>query len=227
MTSNSSDDTQLPDAPPLPVPYSTSPVPRPSPWSFPPNNSLFRSRRPVRSRTVDFNDFTLRRRSSIRQGATQDTLVPRIDVTSEESSQSSQSFSVWDRPSVPSSPAAGRSPQSARRFFGLARNRRDISLPSASPDPGDTSYWAVEADSTGPWFGSRQPHPSHRYQLHETEGSEERNQDELPRLRRGGVRAPESMLSRTVSPVPGTVERNASSIVYFLAHSASENTAET
>ena len=233
MASNSSDDNQLPDALRPTVSYSTSPVTRPSPWSFPSNSSLFRTttvRRPVRSRTVDFNDFTSRRRSSIRQGTTQDILAPRIDVPED----SSRSLSAWERPSIPASPVIGRSPQSARRFFGLTRNRRhdpngsllfrDIALPGASSEPGDLSYWTVEADSSGPWFGSRQPYFSNRYQPHEVEGSEERTHDEIPRLRRGGVRAPESMLSRNASPSPERARIDAPApIVTFTAPVGAED----
>ncbi|KAF9462077.1 hypothetical protein BDZ94DRAFT_1290537 [Collybia nuda] len=88
---------------------SRPPPGRSGPWSMPPaaslaisSNGLTRQqsiRRPSRSRTVDFNDFTHRRRSSIRE--TRGTEAPDIRV------------GPWSRNS-----------ESTRRFFPFSRTRR-------------------------------------------------------------------------------------------------------
>lgn len=155
-------------------------------------------RRPARSRTVDFNDFTNRRRSSIRE-----SLGSRADAA--DASESRE----WNRNS-----------QSARRFFPFSRTRHhnssgvlplsefgDSSALLDAPEEPGTFLAADPSPSSAAWFSFPTPltsaSPSH--DGHDTETSDERAQGGTPRLRRGGVRPPESMLSRHASPAIITI----------------------
>jgi hypothetical protein len=181
---------------------------RSGPWSMPPAATLATSsltrqpslRRPVRSRTVDFNDFTHRRRSSIR-----DAVSLRADST--------------EPPEVREGTWAARSSQSTRRFFPFSRTRRhettDASYypwsdatdgPSTETviDDNRIHYISEPSVSGGTWFTITPPHQSPSPPLPDTreaEISDERIHVAAPRLRRGGLRAPESMLSRHASPL--------------------------
>lgn len=190
---------------PLPEDPSTALL-RSGPWtvpsSLPPSASTTLSRqpslrRPVRSRIVDFNDFTLRRRST-----TRDDQISRGETADPE------------RP-VPREGSWARNPQATRRFFPFVHSRRH--------DSPDIYPWTMEA--SGPsnpdihddqdlryspsWFNL--PPPSHleavaiEGALVDPTVSDERahsatSRGMLPRLRRGGLRAPESILSRHASP---------------------------
>jgi hypothetical protein len=188
----------------------TAPSSRSGPWSMPPaapislaTSSLTRQpslRRPVRSRTVDFNDFTHRRRSSVR-----DAMNLRADSI--------------EPTEVREGPWAARNSQSTRRFFPFNRTRRHDSTdasyhPWSDVTDGDTvidesriHYISEPSVSGGTWFtissapqdpsASSPPSPGAR----EAEISDERIHTAAPRLRRGGLRAPESMLSRHASPL--------------------------
>lgn len=185
---------------------------RSGPWSLPPapsvslaTSSLTRQpsiRRPVRSRTVDFNDFTHRRRSSIR-----DAVSSRADSTE-------PTEVVGDGPWI------GRSSQSTRRFFPFSRTRRpeiteyppwsnESDGPNAHSviDDNRIHYISEPSVSGGTWFTITPPHQgsaspsSPSPDTHEAEISDERIHIAAPRLRRGGLRAPESMLSRHASPL--------------------------
>ena len=184
---------------------------RSGPWSMPPTATLATSsltrqpsiRRPIRSRTVDFNDFTHRRRSSIR-----DAVSSRADST--------------EPTEVREGTLTSRSSQSTRRFFPFSRTRRhettDASYypwsdaadaPNAEPVIEDNRihYISEPSVSGGTWFTITPPHqgsasPSPPLpDAHEAEISDERIHVAAPRLRRGGLRAPESMLSRHASPL--------------------------
>lgn len=194
--------SSIPPSHPPPTPNRTGP------WSLPPGAtaslgpSLSRQpslRRPPRSRTVDFNDFTSRRRTTIREsiGSRSDT----NDVAPPELSP------IRDGPF--------RSTQSARRFFPFSRTRRHDSTGSfpwsenAETLSGDlteepsTILPTEPSPSSAAWFSFPSPltSTSSSHDIHDTETSDERAQLATPRLRRGGVRAPESMLSRHASPV--------------------------
>lgn len=193
------------DAPPSPAESTSySSYSRSGPWSFsdsipPPANTITRQasiRRPIRSRTVDFNDFTHRRRSSTRD----------IHNSRAESSETPDSREgSWTRNS-----------QSTRRFFPFVRTRRhesadnnawasDISgSHSADIDDERNPYFPVNS-FTAPWFNLTPP--THREPatmeevLADAALSDERARSATPRLRRGGLRAPESVLSRHASPI--------------------------
>ena len=196
---------------PLPTTSMHSPNNRSGPWSIPPtaisltSSSLTRQpsiRRPVRSRTVDFNDFTHRRRSSNR-----DAVSSRAD--SSEPTEAREG--PWNRTS-----------QSTRRFFPFSRTRghetTDGSYNPWSDATDSPSTEAVIHDSRihyipepsvsgGTWFTitpppqvSPLPLPPSQ-DVRDVETSDERIHIAIPRLRRGGLRAPESMLSRHASPL--------------------------
>ena len=195
VTSAGSEETRDPPTPPLHSP----PIPsRSGPW---PSSSLFRQpsiRRPVRSRMVDFNEFTSRRRSTIRQ-------LSRSESSSDDPRRP---ISPWDPPPQDEPSASIPAPQMARRFFGLSRNRRHESNGSAlwsesfveNPDSPDepSPYFPPDVSISRAWFPMPTPSSSSSSQS-EVEGVEEREQ-RAPRLRRGGLRAPEAMLSRHASP---------------------------
>jgi hypothetical protein len=183
---------------------------RSGPWSMPPAATISLAtsvptrqpsiRRPVRSRTVDFNDFTHRRRSSIR------------DAAADSSEPTEAREGAW----------TARSSQSTRRFFPFSRTRRhettDASYypwsdvadgPSTETvvDDNRIHYISQPSVSGGTWFTITPPHqgsasPSPPLpDTREAEISDERIHVAAPRLRRGGLRAPESMLSRHASPL--------------------------
>jgi hypothetical protein len=221
VTSAGSEEARDPPTPPLHSP----PIPsRSGPWTLPPS-SLSRQpsiRRPVRSRMVDFNDFTSRRRSTIRQSSAHES---RPDASAEEAGRS---WSPWDPPPQDEASVPTRAPQLARRFFGLSRSRRHEpsgSLPwnENAPETTFESFWGA-ADPNAyhqPWFSIPTPSSSSSSQS-EVENAEERTQG-TPRLRRGGVRAPESMLSRHASPNPAGQEANSPDLLRLPASPVSEN----
>ena len=154
-------------------------------------------RRPVRSRTVDFNEFTHRRRSSIREAG----------VRAESTEPSEAREGPW----------TARSSQSTRRFFPFSRTRRHETtdpdyFPWSEAADGPTTETVIDDNriryisepsvSGGTWFTITPPHHSSASPsppLPEAEISDERIHIAAPRLRRGGLRAPESVLSRHAS----------------------------
>jgi hypothetical protein len=183
-----------------------------------PGNPVFRQpsiRRPVRSRMVDFNDFTTRRRSAIRQYSAHELLGSRSEVSSDDPGRS---LSPWEPPLQDEPPPPVRPPQLARRFFGPSRNRRHESSgnfpwnesvterPNTEPSDDFPPYLSTDPSTSRPWISVRTPPwvsiptpSSSSSSQSEVENVEEREQ-RAPRLRRGGLRAPESMLSRHASP---------------------------
>ncbi|KAK7048183.1 hypothetical protein R3P38DRAFT_1853694 [Favolaschia claudopus] len=192
-----SDDSQPPRA--------LSPPRVPTVWSLPPAapTSLALSRqptvrRPTRSRTTDFNEFTAQRRSSTRGG---DSSHPTDSAPSEEP--------PWVRSSAS---------RSTRRFFPFSHQarRHDLALyrnalgggtpgegSSSAGELSDEALYGPEASaSTSTSFFPPSPLPPAATMPDVT--SEERMTSSAgPRLRRGGVRPPESLLFERVSP--GTV----------------------
>ena len=221
-------------------------------------------RRPVRSRTNDFNDFTFRRRSTTRQNSTQGTEPPRSDDPGDGTWQ----FPVLDRLArqidghPPSSSAA--SAPSPRRFFPLPafphppRRRIETSLsdhwlpeprepspPTANDvqDPlpvphtsqSSSQLWYSLRSNGGPSIGASSTPgiTSASTILHRRVSSPtlsgERRQVVAPRLRRGGVRAPESLLSRYASPSmtePATIANSLPATVETATVTSSTNGTE-
>ncbi|KAF8969342.1 hypothetical protein BDZ97DRAFT_1795167 [Flammula alnicola] len=185
-----SDEWPLP--PPLRSPTSTT-----RPWSAPSAaasaSNLTRQasiRRAARSRMVDFHDFTHRRRSNIRD---------------------SLAASRSDAPETVTEPREGLASQTVRRFFPFPRTRRHGSTTNPwselsdnpSPDsdePGPVHYYTIDP-SLSTWY-EQNPVPDPLRASPDVESREEtENLLRAPRLRRGGIRAPESILSRHASPV--------------------------
>ncbi len=147
-------------------------------------------RRPTRSRTVDFNDFTSRRRSTTRDLSIRDSLRESMDL---------YSASTDLEPDLGRSGSATSS--GTRRFFPLGRNsrRRQSSREGIMELLNDTED-EPRAHIPPAWlFGT----PSSRQSSADREVSLERAMG--TRLRRGGVRPPESMLSRHASPIPAAL----------------------
>jgi hypothetical protein len=146
-------------------------------------------RRAARSRMVDFNDFTHRRRTT-----TRDTLASRIDGGGAE---------------TVTEPRESISSQTVRRFFPFPRpsRRHQSSANQAwsefsdtlSPDSDDPAqYFSIEPTVVA-WYDPTAAEPRGSPDAESREETE--NLLRAPRLRRGGVRAPESMLSRHASPL--------------------------
>ncbi|KAF5344837.1 hypothetical protein D9757_014093 [Collybiopsis confluens] len=162
----------------LAVSDETSTAPFSRSWILPRSHvtsghSLTRSssiRRPTRSRTVDFNDFTSRRRSTIRNNT--DT----SGGTNAESSTSSVDSGV-----------------------GTAHRRADT----------DSHIWSDLPDDFVPASLRRSdvdnPPDSEIAEERSSGGLDRTISNRFPRLRRGGLRAPESLLSRQASPVETVV----------------------
>ncbi|KAF8914256.1 hypothetical protein CPB84DRAFT_1840983 [Gymnopilus junonius] len=178
----------------LPVrspPSSSRPWPTPAssnPTVAPANLSRQASiRRAARSRVVDFNDFTQRRRPATRdvgasrsEGAGAETVTEPRDPPS--SSQTVRRFFPFPRP--------GRRPPPTAVTAGWAADYVED-----SPDSPDEAvqFFAVEPEHA--WYDN----------IVDVRASPNEEDTEnllrAPRLRRGGVRAPESILSRHASPI--------------------------
>ncbi|KAH7923656.1 hypothetical protein BV22DRAFT_1196541 [Leucogyrophana mollusca] len=175
--------------PPLQESSSTN---RTSGWTLPSASGLLHTtlarqsslRRPARSRTADFSEFTSRRRNSTRQ-------LAEGEGTSRP--ESTTSFFMEPSEPLPNREAENSStaPPQARHFFPFAR-RFEV-IPTPRPAASGSDEWYFPPSSA--WSGASQRSTPTNAD-HET--SEERSQ--APRLRRGGLRAPESILSRHASP---------------------------
>lgn len=176
---------------------------------FWPSDASLAIRRPPRSRTIDFSDFTTRRRSVYRQTAEQTSSSE--PVRSEDSSDGTWRFSsTLDRPGPGAATTTLSGPSRPRRFFSLAawadstrrvdpedilgtEERDGLPEDPLSPDSLEFLYSQNFRDlpPLGPPSGSLTLPERHR----ERPGVP-------PRLRRGGLRAPESLLSFRSSPFP-------------------------
>jgi len=175
-------------------------------------------RRPVRSRTVDFNDFAARRRSTFRNVA-----LESDDPRSAEDIPNT--LGSWVSGPISEEPLGS---PGARRFFPFSRRRHDVATPSmpAWYDNGASASGPVsppEPISSRPWRSNSGPPPlisTSSFEEHERSLSDEPERPHLPRLRRGGLRAPESMLSRHASPVNNGTDHSPPSIVISIARGA-------
>ncbi|RPD66908.1 hypothetical protein L226DRAFT_608184 [Lentinus tigrinus ALCF2SS1-7] len=177
-----------------------------------PGASLRRSstiRRPHRSQPVDLNDFTAftsRRRSAIRNSALQD------EGAREESSDAARrSISVENIRSGETSTTADTS---ATRPFDLSawisRRRSSFGVPSSSSNVAEPS---ANTSSSQMWYSMTDyvsPEPT-TFSLAAlsrrssgTDLNDDRRQVIAPRLRRGGLRPPESLLLHGPGTTPGT-----------------------
>ncbi|EKM59112.1 uncharacterized protein PHACADRAFT_249338 [Phanerochaete carnosa HHB-10118-sp] len=162
------------------------------------SSSLTRSRtvrRPNRTastRTTDFSDFTSRRRSIVRAN-----VESSESVRAEDSADGTWRFSLLDR--AASSPHDGPSTSPSRpdrdsyMVFPHEEERVDAGEPPSSG--------SMHQSSSRPWYshtGRASP-------------SSDRTIAPMPRLRRGGLRAPESMLSHLASPSTETSSPRAGS----------------
>ena len=182
-------------------------------WSSAPSGtSLSRHhsfRRPIRSRTSDFSDFTSRRRSTTRQNSTQPADPLRPDDPAEYTWHF-PSFSRQDESLPP--PSSSASTASPRRYFPLGayphprRLREDYWPVESEPNPPtptdapEPSPPASASPSSAQLWYSLTSGPIGPRRITSPSLSGERRQVVAPRLRRGGVRAPESLLSRYSSP---------------------------
>ncbi|KAK0206861.1 hypothetical protein DFS33DRAFT_1317583 [Desarmillaria ectypa] len=187
----SGSDPQTQSSPPADVRHNSMPSFAPITSSHTSPSRVSSIRRPIRSRTVDFNDFTSRRRSTIR-----DSLRQSLGILS-EGPESSHIADSRER-----EPAWTSSSSSARRFFPLPRRGRPRDSPPAEIiDIVEDRNEPRSAPPSSYWFPFPSPVTSRSpVSSPTTEISEERTLA-VPRLRRGGVRPPESMLSRHASPL--------------------------
>lgn len=175
-------------------------------------------RRPVRSRTVDFNDFSTRRRTTLRN-----TAVDSDDPRSSEDIPNA--LSSWVSGPIPDEPLGS---PGARRFFPFSRRRHDAAVASMPGwlDSGASTSRPVsppEPISFRPWRSNSGPPPLiplSSFGEHEHSPNDEPDRPQLPRLRRGGLRAPESMLSRHASPVTSGRDQSPPPIVISISREA-------
>lgn len=167
-------------------------------------------RRPIRARGVDFNEFSARRRSSFRDGG--DTEDPRP-------SEEAPDLGSWFSPSLEETEGSSGSQSYARRFFPTVRRRRESSV-WHDVATGERGYPSEEVHTIlRPWHASSSSSSI-------TVGDHEDRlptptPDTVPRLRRGGVRAPESLRSPRSSPgVRDTPVPSTSSILISISREA-------
>lgn len=193
-----------PSSPPPPLMTARRPIVGPTSSSLVRQNSIRRSTRP---RTTDFSDFTSRRRTLVRQNR-----EPNGDTVRPEES----SDGTWRFLSSPEHPEAEEGQSSAglrrrpRRFFPLSawsdphlridpddRSPRDGTAPSTQPPifPPSESQSSAEL-----WYSLTAGSPP---SASSAAGSSRVNDigPGAPRLRRGGLQAPEALLSR-FAPTP-------------------------
>jgi hypothetical protein len=181
-------------------------------------------RRSVRSRTVDFHGFSSRRRSTFRNTAA-DTDDPRSSEDIPGTLDSWMPGPISDEPL--GSPGA-------RRFFPLSRRRHEMAVSSM---PAWSDGEAIPIRPVSPPepiafrplrynFGPPPLVPAISFEEHERSLSDESQRPQLPRLRRGGLRAPESMLSRHASPITGETDESPPSIVISISREAQSDPAE-
>lgn len=178
----------------LPPLVEGSPPPRTSMWPLSSSGGFLHSalsrqpsiRRPGRNRMSDFNEFTAARRSSTRQLAQDEDHNARSEPLAAGSSEGPATSTVGPGPRSASA--------QARRFFPFGRTRRFEIIPTPRPATNMLDDWYFPPHSG--W----QTNPPERMGAGE-ESSEERLQ--APRLRRGGLRAPESLQLRHASPPIG------------------------
>ncbi len=205
--------SQPPRSPPT-LHSSTGPI-----WTGlggPGSASLRRSstvRRPHRSQPVDLSDFasfTSRRRSAIRNSALQD------DSAREDSSSdvARRSTSVENTRSGETSTATDSG--TARHFdlsAWISRRRPSFGITSTSalPDepagnPSSSQLWYSMTDYVPPEPSSF-PLAALSRRSSSTDLNDDRRQVIAPRLRRGGLRPPESLLLHGPGTTPGTLPR--------------------
>lgn len=161
-------------------------------------------RRPARSRTMDFNDFTTRRRSIVRHTA--ETSEP---VRAEDSTDGTWRFSsLLDRPTPSDSSASSSTHRLGRRFYPLT----SWSDPHLRIDPeSDTLRYpealtALEGSGSGESSGSNHQSSGRLwYAFTRHPSASTSDGTTLPRLRRGGLQAPESLYSRYGSPTTDSI----------------------
>jgi len=186
-------------------------------------------RRPVRSRTVDFNEFTNRRRSSLRQGQHDQDYVRSEDSSdgtwrynsghpAEHENTSSSVATTSSSNSAPPIISRFHSPnpwdrirrrhEMGGRFPWSPESSEAPSLENTSPEQlGDASLSGQSSSQL--WYSLTAPAPTPSEPSAWTSGrrssvadiNEARRQVIAPRLRRGTIRPPESLLSRYASPV--------------------------
>lgn len=186
---------------PLPQPL-RSPTSASRPWPMPitsatlPNSNLNRQasiRRATRSRTVDFHEFTHRRRSSNRDSVRESSREPL-------GTHSNALESVMEPPDGPSTLW-----NNGRRFFPFTRTRQHETMWSEAPEPlsTDTSDESGHRMTEPIMTLFDAPSAFDSYSLASPD-AENRRDDILiraPRWRRRSLRGPEpSMLSRHASP---------------------------
>ena len=196
--------------------------PTPSSGSaYPPRQPTTR-RPPVRSRTVDFNDFTSRRRSSTREntaGADETSSSRPADGSAQASGERRGLLSSLSNPSA----SVGNVP---RRFFQPFR-RPEMSIPwTMSPEPVEHPHpaasqmsnterertylsWLSHTPAPQPQPAALRVSPPSTVEHRDSESDRASPAPETGprpaahRLRRGGVRPPESLLLRHVPTESG------------------------
>lgn len=201
-----SDDSQS-QTPPGLSPPSTTRAPAVSVWALPPAApaSLSLARQPslrrtsaTRARTVDFNDFTAHRRASTRTAASAPAPAPAA---------AEPGAGAGDEPWM----RAGASARATRRFFPFSYQTRPARHGGARTDE-LFDRGGVSSSDEALYLTETEPEPEPEqpasYFSFPTPASTT-SAGAAPRLRRGGVRPPESLLLRRVSPVLSVLEGGA------------------
>ena len=224
-----------------PEAWGPPPLPSAAPSAPPLTRQPSIRRVPARSRTVDFTDFTSRRRSTGREGNNNSSSVTAGDTEIDDSATHTAT-STTSTTTFPPLNAMGMPP---RRFFPSRRPELPWSpLPDSTSTSTDSSpSLATGANTTGTGAGTVPSPTSLAYSQQQTDPPRDQrtflswlpssallalppppptdarsNPRAAPRLRRGGVRPPESLLPvprphvallRTESPEPLGLEASA------------------
>ncbi|KIO12425.1 hypothetical protein M404DRAFT_115988, partial [Pisolithus tinctorius Marx 270] len=177
----------------LPPLIEASPSPRASVWLPPASGLLHGSssrqnpiRRPPRSRRLtDFDEFTTQRRNLARQLTVDDDPTTRPDGANTNPLLPDSSPSNIRSEDTSST---SRTSSQARRFFPFGRGRRFEIIPAPRPATSVSEDWLFPPPPG--W-----PSASERAESMRTDEDRSDERSQAPRLRRGGLRAPEAMLS--------------------------------
>ncbi|KAI0677288.1 hypothetical protein C8Q78DRAFT_80914 [Trametes maxima] len=155
-------------------------------------------RRPYRTRTMDFSEFTSRRRSAIRNNNAQED-GPRADPPTDVGGRFS-AFGI--RPSPDSTLPEGLHTTGGNAPSSSVAVEEPTSTAPASRSPSSSQLWYTFTSAPTPVPVEPAAVAMSGFAASSVDSDNERPQVIAPRLRRGGLRPPESLLTHQQQPSP-------------------------